>query len=99
MNGNTYIGKDRLKGADCFMKRLTFLCALLAVLLGNLLLSGYIFGMRDGFLGYCGDDGIWTVTDIPAQSVCRQEDRNRLTQGIYLDTKQALSKALEDFCS
>ncbi len=81
------------------MKRLTFLCALLAVLLGNLLLPGYIFGLRDGFIGYREENGAWTETDIPAQSVCRQDDWDRLTQGIYLETKQALSKALEDFCS
>ena len=81
------------------MRRMMFLCALLVVLFVNLLLPGYVFGLRDGYLGYCSEDGIWTMTDIPAQSVCGQDDLDRLTEGIHYDTRQALSKALEDFCS
>lgn len=75
------------------MKKTAFLCALLTVL------TGYIFGLHDGFVGYCTENGIWTLTDVPSHAVCTQADRAALSKGIYLETEQALSRALEDFCS
>ena len=81
------------------MKHFERLAALTAATAVCLLSAGYTFGLHDGFLGYRDEAGRWTMTQIPADSVLRDGDRVRLTEGIELTSEQALAKALEDFCS
>ena len=92
-------GKTTDKKEMTHMKRSALLCALLAVLLIHIVSAGFTFGLHNGFIGYCDDSGVWTMTDIPEHSVPQEQDHAMLAQGIYLETEQALAKAMEDFCS
>lgn len=81
------------------MKHMTHIGRAMGTLGLCLFLAGFTFGLHDGFVGYCDDNGFWTVTQIPAQSVLSEADRKALEDGIYLESEQALAKAMEDFCS
>lgn len=70
-----------------------------AVIFTCLFIAGFTFGLHDGFVGFRNDEGVWTMTEIPAQSILREQDRDALEKGIYLESEQALAKAMEDFCS
>lgn len=70
--------------------------ALLALLL---CLTPFLLTVKDGYVAlYDRETAHWEMTDTPLASL-PPEDQALLTQGIPLETRPAVTEAMEDFCS
>ena len=70
--------------------------ALLALLL---CLTPFLLTVKDGYVAlYDRETAHWEVTDTPLASL-PPEDQTLLTRGIPLETRPAVTEAMEDFCS
>lgn len=68
--------------------------------LTGLLLAGYLLGVYRGYVAVWRyeDPEPWLVTDTPA-ALLPERDARELARGRALEGDQALTKALEDYCS
>lgn len=70
--------------------------ALLALLL---CLTPFLLTVKDGYVAlYDRETAHWEITDTPLSSL-PPDDQALLTQGIPLETRPAVTEAMEDFCS
>lgn len=62
--------------------------------------AGYILGVQNGLIAYYDPavDG-WTQTACPLDALPNAQDRQALSSGVSMDSRAALTRALEDYCS
>ena len=62
-------------------------------------LTPFLLTVKDGYVAlYDRETAHWEMTDTPLASL-PPEDQALLTQGIPLETRPAVTEAMEDFCS
>lgn len=60
--------------------------------------SGYMITSVDGMVAVIKDGELFMSTDTAVASLPKT-DRNKITQGIWVNSKEELKSLLEDFCS
>lgn len=71
----------------------------LTALLLVLALTPFVLTARDGYVAlYETESEAWMMTDTPLASL-PEADQALLRRGLPLETPQAVTSALEDFCS
>ncbi len=62
-------------------------------------LTPFFLTVKDGYVAlYDRETAHWEITDTPLASL-PPDDQALLTQGIPLETRPAVTEAMEDFCS
>lgn len=62
--------------------------------------GSYILGVQHGLIAYydpAADN--WTQTTCPLDALPNAQDRRVLSSGLSMDSRAALTRALEDYCS
>ena len=79
------------------MRRNVAVCAiLLAMGLGA---RTYFLTVKGGRICYREPGGAWHDTGLRARSTLPAQDVSLLSRGLHFPSRQALTRALEDFCS
>ena len=82
------------------MKRLIVLVLLCAALTPGVRAEGYLLQAFDGQILYRAlPDGDWMAASQSGAALIGAHDRALLARGMYLPSRAALTRALEDFCS
>lgn len=68
--------------------------------LSALLLLGFLVGIHDGYVAIWKDEDPQPVYVSPISAdALPEQDRQALEKGIHLPNAEALTKAIEDYCS
>ncbi len=77
------------------MKRWLLACALCV----SICVNGFFLTIQNGSICYREPGGAWHDTGLRAHSVLPAQDASLLSRGLHFPSRQALTRALEDFCS
>lgn len=77
------------------MKRLLLTLALCM----SLFAGGFLLTIQNGSICYREPGGAWHDTGLRACSTLPAQDVSLLSRGLHFPSRQALTRALEDFCS
>lgn len=77
------------------MKRLLLTLALCM----SLCAGGFLLTIQNGSICYREPGSAWHDTGLRARSTLPAQDVSLLSRGLHFPSRQALTRALEDFCS
>lgn len=81
------------------MKQRLLIFALCLALCTGICTGGFFLTIQNGSVCYREPGGAWHDTGLHARSALPAQDASLLSRGLHFPSRQALTRALEDFCS